>query len=105
MKLYATIKAGKLVDGQIMEVSKSQGSNKYLNMEIMGEDRQILANMIVMTSKSSDGKEGYGITLTAQKRGFSEWIPKEETKGNKQKGKCECPSVDCPQHAIDLDNL
>lgn len=42
MKLYTTIQAGKLKDGQIIEVSKGQGSNHYTTITVQNEAQRAI---------------------------------------------------------------
>lgn len=56
MKLYATITGEKIKDGFPILVSKGQGSNKYLHIEITDENEEFIGRLNIKFGKDSVGK-------------------------------------------------
>ncbi len=87
MKLYATVNGLKDINGKLTPVSKSQGSNQSLSIEIIAEGLQGIptrANVYRLSLNVGNKNE-----LQAEMLDYSTGETMELTKGNKQKGDCD----------------
>jgi len=83
MKLYAKITALKLIAGKLTQVTKSQGSNTQINIEIFIDTETAPAYRLHINKRDDDTTDICLVDL-------SETFPKSEvysqTKGKQQKG-------------------
>jgi hypothetical protein len=103
MKLYATTTSER--------ASKGQGGNEKLIIEIQaGSERKILARLhveqfhgnVAIYSLIQGGIGGEKIAELIDTKCTCKKCAGGKIKGNKQKGECTCPSVDCVKHPIDF---
>lgn len=107
MKLYATIETEKLINGEIKTVTKHQGSNTCIEINIQGEDGEFLGLFRMKKTRDSVGDLWYATIDFAEYVYVNgkHWLDaevqdKDYTKGKSQKGENytlgECIICDTP---------
>lgn len=94
MKLYATVTATKLIDGKKVTVSKGQGSNERLRIEITaGEERELMGTLNLFPRYD---KGHYELSIIDRTGTCHVVDTMRIKKGEKKKGEVNCPVCDKP---------